>query len=299
MKFRTGSFRIAVTAVALLTLSTLSLVSHAQDQGGPPPPGGPGSGRGFGGPGGRGGRIQPATAPIDVLASELMLTSPQVDKIKAIQSAYRKERDSMMPGRGGPGGGGQGGPGGGGPGGPPPDREAMQAMMQKMQALDKAASDKIAAVLTDDQKAALPGAIQMMEAFQSTGIPPQALDALKVTTAQKKKAIGISKEMQAAMQQAMQDQDREAMQAARAKAHDRILALLTDDQKAALDKFVKDHPGRPGGPGGRPGGPGRGPGGPGGPGGPRGGQGGDGPPPPPDGNGPPPPPDGDGPPPAN
>ena len=306
MKSRSSNFRIGVTTLTLLTLSVAGVVSQAQQQGGPPPggQGGQGGGRGFGGQGG--GRIQLVTTPVEVLASELKLTSEQADKIKTIQAAYRKDRDSMMPdgpggpggrcqgggpggggqgGRGqggGPGGGGQGGgPGGGGQGGgpggggqdgnqggAPPDREAMQK-------LDKTASDKITAVLTDDQKAALPGVIQMLGALQSAGIPPQALGVLKLTSAQKQKAIAISKEMQQAIQAAMQDQDRQAMQDARTKCHDKIQALLTDEQKAALDKFAKDHP-RQGGQ--------RGPGGPGGPGG---GQGGDGPPP--DGNGPPPP----------
>ena len=274
MKSRSSNFRIGVTTLTLLTLSVAGVVSQAQQQGGPPPggQGGQGGGRGFGGQGG--GRIQLVTTPVEVLASELKLTSEQADKIKTIQAAYRKDRDSMMPdGPGGPGGGGQGGgPGGGGQdgnqGGAPPDREAMQK-------LDKTASDKITAVLTDDQKAALPGVIQMLGALQSAGIPPQALGVLKLTSAQKQKAIAISKEMQQAIQAAMQDQDRQAMQDARTKCHDKIQALLTDEQKAALDKFAKDHP-RQGGQ--------RGPGGPGGPGG---GQGGDGPPP--DGNGPPPP----------
>ena len=275
MKSRTGRIRIGIAAFTLLTLSMASIGAHAQQQGGPPqggPGGGPG-GRGPGGPGGPGGgRLQPATTPVAVLAAELKLTPTQADKITAIQAAYRKERDSLMPPRGGQGGN----PGGG----PPPDREAMQA-------LDKAASEKIVAVLNDEQKAALPGVIQMLGAFQSAGIPPQAISVLKLTSDQKKKAVSIGKAMQQEMQQAMQDQDRDAMQAIRAKAHDQILALLNDDQKAALAKFVKDHPrpkGGPGGPGGRPGGPG--------------GPDGEGPPPPPDGNGPPPPPDGDGPPPA-
>ena len=204
----------------------------------------------------------------------------------------------MMPGGPGQGRPGQdepGGPGGGRRGGPP-DPE----LMQKMQALDKSASDKIAAVLNDDQKAALPGVIQMLSVFQSAGIPPQALSALNLTAGQKRQAAAIGKTMQQEMDQARQDRDRQAMQDARTKAHDKTLALLSDEQKAALAKFMKDHPrpqggpGGPGGPGGRRGGPG-GPGGPGGgPGGP-GGPGGDGPPPPYDGNGPPP--DGDGPPP--
>jgi hypothetical protein len=286
MKTRNG-IRFGVTAIALLTLSLASVVSHAQQdggQGGPPPGGpggfgggqGPGGGRGFGGPGGPGGgRIQPATAPVEVLASELKLTTTQADKIKAIQTAYNKDRSALMPNRGG-GPGGQGGDQGG-----PPDREAMQAMFQKMQTLDKTASDKIAAVLTDDQKTAMPGVLQMLGALQGAGIPPQALASLKLTSAQKTKAVSISKEMQTAMDQARQDQDREAMQEARSKGQTKIQSLLTSDQKAALDKFVKDHPNPQGGRGGF-GGPGGGPGGPGG------GQGGDGPPPPPDGNGPPP-----------
>lgn len=321
MKSRTGKFRLGVTALSLLTLSMVSIVAHAQgEQGGPPPGGGFGGQgrRGFGGPGGMMGRIQPVTAPVEVLTSELKLSAAQADKIKAIQTAYNKDRAALMPNRGGFGGpgGGPGGPGGGpggpggGPAGGPPEapgfegdaptghgpyvqgqgqggpggpggQGGFQAMREKMDALDKAANDKIMAVLTEEQKAALPGVIQMIGAFQAAGVQPPALVSLKPTADQKKKAITISKDMQQSMQQAMQNQDRDAMMDARAKAHDKIMALLTSEQKTALDKFNKEHPqrgfGGPGGPGGF-GGPG---GGPGGPGGGPGGAGGDGPPPPP------------------
>ncbi len=287
MKIQMGTVRLGVAALSLLTLTLASTTAHAQYQGGPPPggpdgpggrPGGPG---GPGGPGmGRGGgRIQPVTAPIEALVFELNINAAQADKIKAIQAAYRKERDSLMPPRGNQSG--------------PPDRDAMRAIMEKIQALDKAANAKIVAVLNPGQREALPGVMMLLDALQSVGIPAPVVAELKLTDDQKKQIVVIGKKLQEDMQKAMQDQDRQAMQDARKKAHDEVEALLSDDQKAIIQKFMKDHPrpqggpggpggpgGRPGGPGGRPGGPGGRPGGPGGPDGP-GGDGGDGPPPPP------------------
>jgi len=321
--FRLGVMTIAVLTLSMASVVSHAQQNGGPPPGGPGGFGGqgPGGGRGFGG---GFGRIQPATIPVEVLVSELKLTAAQAEKIKAIQVAYNKERSALMPnfggrgpgGPGGPGGRPGGGPGGDGQGGPPPpsapgaeeqgpgggqgqgggpggpggrqgfNPEEMQAIMQKMNALDKATNDKINAVLTDDQKAMLPGVVQLVGALQSGGIQPPALTVLNLTSVQKKQAIAIAKETDQAVQEAMQDQDFEAARAARGKSREKVQALLTADQKTALAKFAKDHPqprfGGPGGPGGRQGGPG-GPGGP-----PGGGQGGDGPPPPPDGNGPPP-----------
>ena len=242
----------------------------------------PNGGRGFGGPGGQGGPGGPGGGPG---------RGGQGGPPPHAPGAEGQGPGGDEQGPGGGQGGGQGGPGGGpggGGGGQGFNREEMQARMQKMQALDKATNDKIDAVLTGEQKAMLPGLIQLLGSLQSAGIQPHALAVLNLNSDQKKRAVTIGRETDQAVQEAMQDRDFQAIQAARTKGREKIQALLTADQKTALAKFAKDHPqprfGGPGGPGDRQGGPG----GPGRPGGGPGGQGGDGPPPPPDGNGPPP-----------
>ncbi len=307
--------RSSITGIslALMALFASAPFSNANAQGGPPgggpPRGGPGQGGpGFGGPGrpGFGGprTISIVDVPVTLLTSELKLSAAQTAKIGQIQKDVRQQRQDSMPRFGGPGGN---------PGG----RPDMMALMTKMQSIDKAATGSIEAVLTAGQKKALPTLLKQMDTMRRAGIPAEVYSDLKLTAAQKQQMATIA----AAAPAPQPGAGREGMRQNREK----LLAVLTADQRAKLDAYMKAHPrrgfGGPGGPGGPggfggPGGPGGfgghgggrgGPGGPGGFGGP-GGPDGAGGPPPPDGNGPPPPddngppppgPDGGGPPPPD
>lgn len=179
-------------------------------------------------------------------------------------------------GQGGPGGpgGGQGGPGGG-QGGPPPQ---MRAAMEKMRTQEKQYNQQIEAVLTADQKQKLPSFLKEINGLQGAGVPADLYADLKLTGDQKTKIVAIAQKAQQEMETARQNGDfsGDGMR----ESHEKAMAVLTADQRKAVQKFQQDHPQRgPGGFGGA-GGPGGGPGGPGGP----GGGPGDGPPPPPGGN---------------
>ncbi len=271
---------------ALLAGTVSSSITLAQGPGGPDGPGGgpggpPGHGRGrppFGGMR----RVSALDLPITVLASGLKLTDDQKDKIQQIQQDFRDQRNELMPRRGPDSGG-------------PPDPATMQANMEKMHSLETDASSKINAVLTSDQKTVLPTLIKNIESLRATGIPAELYSKLNLTAAQKKKIADIAQQartyMQTKMAAAQQSGDFEAarsvMDQVRQDSHSKAMAVLTTEQKALVDQFIKDHP-RP--QGGRGFGPPNGHGGP-----PQDGFG-----PPPDGGGPgggpqdggPPPPDG-------
>jgi hypothetical protein len=292
LRSRAGVFR-GLAAGLCLSAVVAPGSARAQPPGGPPPggPGGPGRfGPPPGGPGfpGFGGRPSVSNVPIGALTAELKLSEKQAQDIKQLQDSFHKQQRAIMPGfPGGPGGppppGGPGGPppgGPGGPGGPPPggfgDPEQMRAAMQKMRALDEKTAKQIEAELTDSQKKALPDAMREIGALGQAGIPPDLLGDLNLSADQKSKILAISSQAQQDLRQKMeairQSGDfqamREAMQTYRESSHKQVMAVLSADQRAMVDKFVKDHPMR--GPGGFPGGPGgfgppRGPGGPGGP----------------------------------
>jgi len=289
-------FSMAGISLTLMALFASAAFSNANAQGpgdgppgGGPPRGGPGQGRpGFGGPGrpGFGGprTISVVDVPVTLLASELKLSTAQTAKIAQIQKDARQQRRDSMPRFGGPGS-------------DPANRPDPATMMAKMRSMDKATTSSIEAVLTAGQKKALPALIKQMDTMRKAGIPAEVYSDLKLTADQKQQMTAIA----AAAPADQPGTGREGMRQTREK----LMAVLTSDQHATLDAYMKAHPRR--GFGGR-----RGPGGPGGPdgfgrpGGSGGGRGGpgDGPdgaggPPPPDGAGGPPPPDDNGPPPPD
>jgi len=306
---------LSLAAIATASIALAQPPDGGPPQGRPGGPGGPGRfgppQGGPGGPGMPGGRMSVANVPAGALDAELDLSPKQKQDIVQLQDAFHKQQRSLMPnfggpgrpggprGQGGPPNGGPGGPGGppqggpdggrpdGGPGGQQPNFEQMRANMEKMRALEDKTVKQIEAVLTDSQRRALPGAMKELGAFGPAGIPLDVLGDLKLSSDQKSRIVAIAEksqqEMRAKMDEARQSGDfqaiREIMQANRENVHKQVMAVLNADQRALVEKFVKEHPMRgPGGPGGFPGGPGGfGPGGPGGfPGGPGG--------PPPGGN---------------
>jgi Spy/CpxP family protein refolding chaperone len=234
--------------------------------------------------------------PIAALEAGLKLTDDQKTKIAKIQKDVQQSRRSMMPRPDQDGGG-------------PPDPEQMRAAMDKMRSKEDQAKSSIEAVLTDEQKQALPGLLKEIDALREAGIPAEVYGDLKLTGSQKKQLVALAKKSQDAMRAKMDslqpggdfESVRSAMDQSRRQAHSRAMALLTAEQRDLVQKYQQAHPRPdrgPGGPGGPegfgpppggPDGPDGGPGGPGGPpqgGPPQGGPGDDGnPPPPPGGDG--------------
>jgi hypothetical protein len=174
-------------------------------------------------------------------------------------------------------------------------------MMAKMQEERKKNDAQVEAVLTDDQKKALPAFLKDVQTFQTSQLPLALIGDLKLTEDQKTKMAAVVKQVQTISQEkrqeAMDNQDfqalREIMTQTQTALKDKTRALLTADQKAMVEKYEKENPnqgfggfGGRGGRGGAPGAPGAG--GQGGRGG-RGGNGGGNPPPTQNGNGAPPP----------
>jgi hypothetical protein len=244
-------------------------------------------------------KMTAATTPLPALTAELKLTDKQQAQIKTIQDQAMKDIMAMRPagGPGGPGGPGPGGPAGGPrPGGPNPGRPGGGAPggpgggfggrmggispedVKKLQTVSDKASSKIEAVLTSDQKKALPGALKEIGTMRNAGIPVQTLGDLKLTSAQKAKISSIADKAQKDMEVKMKAANGDFMslgpvfQQARQKTHTDVMATLTTAQKGVIEKYEKEHPRRGGFGGGMggPGGGGRRGGGPGGPGGPGG-----------------------------
>lgn len=280
-----------VGATAVLSLVAFAQGSALAQRGN----GGGGFGGGFGGQRG-GGMMQMglSSLPVNVLVKGLKLSDDQKTKVDDVQKKIREAQRAAFGGGNNPFGGGAGG-------GNRPDPAQLQEMMAKMQEERKKNDAQVEAVLTDDQKKALPAFLKDVQTFQTAQLPLALIGDLKLTEDQKTKMAAVVKQVQTISQEkrqeAMDNQDfqalREIMTQTQTALKDKTRALLTADQKAMVEKYEKENPnqgfggfGGRGGRGGAPGAPGAG--GQGGRGG-RGGNGGGNPPPTQNGNGAPPP----------
>jgi Spy/CpxP family protein refolding chaperone len=277
-----------VGATAVLSLVAFAQGSALAQRGN----GGGGFGGGFGGQRG-GGMMQMglSSLPVGVLVKGLKLSDDQKTKVDDVQKKIREAQRAAFGGGNNPFGGGAGG-------GNRLDPAQLQEMMAKMQEERKKNDAQVEAVLTDDQKKALPAFLKDVQTFQTAQLPLALIGDLKLTEDQKTKMAAVVKQVQTISQEkrqeAMDNQDfqalREIMTQTQTALKDKTRALLTADQKAMVEKYEKENPnqgfGGFGGRGGRGGAPGAG--GQGGRGG-RGGNGGGNPPPTQNGNGAPPP----------
>jgi Spy/CpxP family protein refolding chaperone len=195
--------RFAILAASALALTLAVAPVLAQGQGG--------QRRG----GGRG--VSLATLPIKTLDSVLTLTADQKTKVTAIQEKYAADVKPLRPAQGQP---------------------ADPANTAKLRELSQQATKDIEAVLTDEQKTKWADARKEFALYTLAGIPAPLYGEVKLTGDQKTKLEAIQKETTEKLQGAPQDQRRTINQDARQKAGD----ILTADQKAAVEKYNKEHP---------------------------------------------------------
>lgn len=156
-----------------------------------------------------------------------------------------------------------------------PDQKAIQAAMPKFEARMKKADAEISAVLTPAQRKAVPAMLKEMHALRGAGLPMSLAGSLKLTAAQLAKLDGIGKARSLKQQKAFAEMQQsgdpglafQQMGQLRDAARKEAMGVLNAQQKAAVEKWEKEHPRRQfggpgmggpgmGGPGGRMGGPG-------------------------------------------
>jgi len=172
---------------------------------------GPGGGRQRGG-----NRVSLATLPIEAIDAIVKLTPDEKTKIAAIQADYAKNSAPLRPMRGQPA--------------DPNNRMALAELTRK-------ATTDIEATMTQEQKDKLTPAMKTMGLLMTFGLPAGAYPDLKLTDDQITKLTALAA---ATREKTMaQGADRRAITAdARAQAE----ALLTADQKTALENYIKAHP---------------------------------------------------------
>jgi Spy/CpxP family protein refolding chaperone len=229
---------VGIGAALLLTvaISSTALAQGAGQAGGARSGGARGGGQGRGGGGGAAPTL--SNLPLPYLASTLNLTDDQKTKIEAIQAKVRTDTADLRK----PDASGQ-----------RPNRAELQP---KIAALNDQAKKDIEAVLTPAQAKAADKALTSARVYSAVGIPLPVVADLKLTSAEDAKLAAIidesTKEQAPAVKaladartagdQAKVQELGQTMQTSRQATRDKAMAVLTEEQKATLAQYQKDHP---------------------------------------------------------
>jgi len=169
-----------------------------------------------------------ASAPIDVMASELKFDPAQKKKISAIQDKLEKE--CRTPPKG------------------PRDTDPS-AMFTRTNDLISQADKDIDAELTAEQKPPAEELLKKLSLMRTTGLPPELYLELKLSPEQLKsleEAIpeikSQNKERNKEMMSAAKSGNMKKVQSLMSDPVPAVAAILTKDQKSLVDKYHKKHP---------------------------------------------------------
>lgn len=168
-----------------------------------------------------------STASLDVLAAELKLTAEQKKKVDSAQEKLDVEvRGLMYSG----------------------DTDRTMQVTRMSEAVAQADKD-VGSVLTSEQKPLVPPLLKNLTTLRSTGLPPELYCDLKLTDAQLKKLTALvpevkqeNKERMAALKRLGSRGDPDQIQKLAFALSDKVLAVLTKDQKPLVEKYRKSHP---------------------------------------------------------
>jgi len=194
-----------------------------------------GRGQGRGGQFGRGAQVTLASLSVDAWGTELGLNDDQKTKIKAVQEQAQKDLAALRP------------QAGAAPANP-------QETAQKRREINTKATADINAILTDDQKTKSGPLLKKLGSLQAVGIPAGVYGELKLTDDQVTKLTAVSDEVTKDRTQKLADATAAQQAGDTAKAqeirqslrttgpNEKAMAILTDAQKASVQKWIKDHP---------------------------------------------------------
>jgi hypothetical protein len=168
----------------------------------------------------------------------LNLSDSQVSRISAIQQQLQEQRRNMMPAPGQRPDG-------------PPDREAMEANRENMHSLEQKAASEIEAVLTAEQRSALPELMKILNVLGRAGVFPELIGDLKLTAEQKRQLAALPAPPPPPRRggEGGVPPSRDAMDQNRQQANEQVMRILTAEQKKIVEAFRQSRPGRRPGPG--------------------------------------------------
>jgi Spy/CpxP family protein refolding chaperone len=179
-----------------------------------------------------GGPVYLSDLSVETMSQGLKLTDDQKTKIQAILDKRAADYKTLVL-----------------PGDQQGKADAVQEANRKRGEFAQKADTDIEAVLTDEQKKVLPDYKKELAFFRQAGLPAGLIGDMKITDEQRTKIGAQATENRRTMRQKMRDAQQsgtaitpEARRAMTKENQDKILALLTPEQRAMLDKYNKDHP---------------------------------------------------------
>jgi hypothetical protein len=173
---------------------------------------------------GRRGGDKLISLPLEVMDLYLKLTKEQSEKIAPILKKVQTEMTGFLEL------------------GANPDQNALLAKTRALGTLIEQSDKDIEAVLTADQKKKIEPMFEEIRLLNSVGVARAGVAAVKLTADQKKQILALAEEYQKKRQELKQE-ERPTKGAEMAREYrGKVFALLTDEQKAALEKAVTADP---------------------------------------------------------
>jgi hypothetical protein len=168
--------------------------------------------------------------PLDAMKGYLKLTEEQVEKIKPLQDkangALKELLANIQPRNGQP----------------PADQAKRIEMTNKFQETVAACNKDIQAILTEEQKKKVPEMEKEIQLFNSVGLPPATLGDLNLTEEQKKKLKTLSNETQLKRGELKREERETKGKEINNEARRLAMEILTEEQRAVVEKWRKEHP---------------------------------------------------------
>lgn len=194
------------TLQAAVTISLLVLISTAgQCQ----------SGRRQGGQARQARAVPIITVPLDTLHTIAPMVSEQKVKLKAIYDQFETEAKPLRPERGSPQ--------------TPENRQKLAEITRKY-------SEQVEQVLTPEQRTKVSEALRHFGALRALGLPIDVAVKLGITEAQQKQIEPIIREATEKLRAMPPDERRAKSREVMAEAREKVLQLLTEDQKKMVQE---------------------------------------------------------------
>lgn len=155
------------------------------------------------------------TVPLETLSTIAPMVAEQKEKLKAIYEQYENEARPLRPQRG---------------------AQQTPENRQKLAEINRKYSEQVEQVLTPEQRTKITDALRQFGALRGLGIPLDVATKLNLTEAQKKQIEPLVREATEKVRAMSPDERRAKSREVMAETREKVLQILTEDQKKTLQE---------------------------------------------------------------
>jgi Spy/CpxP family protein refolding chaperone len=155
------------------------------------------------------------TVPLETLNTIAPMVAEQKEKLKAIYEQYENEARPLRPQRG---------------------AQQTPENRQKLAEINRKYSEQVEQVLTPEQRTKITDALRQFGALRGLGIPLDVATKLNLTEAQKKQIEPLVREATEKVRAMSPDERRAKSREVMAETREKVLQILTEDQKKMLQE---------------------------------------------------------------